>query len=337
MASRELGNDKSIDANGGRPSLAAAASALIGSPFGRAILGLALLLLIGGALEPRTVAPTVLLSMLPFAAILGVAAVGQHLVIQQRGFDLSVAGTISASAVLVTNLAGSSATPGQLILAVLATLAFGALAGLVNGLFVNRLGVTPLVTTIGTNAVLLGVTYWYSNGVPVSANQHLTALTNGRTLGAPNTALLALAIFAVAVFALNRTSLGRNFIAVGVNPVAARALAIPVDRNQIGTYAVAGMFFAAAAILLSGVLTTPTLLSGNSYMLTTVAAVVVGGNPLNGDRASLPATLIGAVFLTYLGQLVVAMGFAQSIQNITQAVIILLGVAVPAALRGLSR
>lgn len=232
---------------------------------------------------------------------------------------------------------GSNSTVGMLLAAIVATLAFGALAGLVNGLFINRLGVTPLVTTIGTNAVLLGVTNWYSNGVPVSVSQHLTGLTNARTFGMPNPALMALAVFALAVFGLAKTKVGRSFIAVGVNPATARALAIPVNRYQIGTYMVAGMFFAAAAILLSGVLTTPTLLSGNSYMLTTVAAVVVGGNPLNGDKGSLPATLIGALFLTYLGQLVVSIGFAQSVQNITQAVIILLGVAGPAALRGLMR
>ncbi len=57
---------------------------------GRSLLGLGLLLLVGGLLEPRTVTLPVLLSMLPFAAILGVASIGQHLVIQQRGFDLSV-------------------------------------------------------------------------------------------------------------------------------------------------------------------------------------------------------------------------------------------------------
>jgi ribose/xylose/arabinose/galactoside ABC-type transport system permease subunit len=307
------------------------------TPLGRSLCGLAALLFVGGLLEPRTVAPTVLLSMLPFAAILGVAAVGQHLVIQQRGFDLSVAGTISASAVLVTHLAGSGAGSLALVFAVLVTLIFGALAGLVNGLFVNRLGITPLVTTIGTNAVLLGITYWYSNGVPVSAHLYLISMAESRTLGLPNIAIVSLAIFVAAIFVLNNTPIGRFFVAVGVNPSAARSLAIPVDRYQILTYAVAGTFFAAGAILLSGVLTTPTLLSGTPYMLTTVAAVVVGGNPLNGDRCSLPATLIGALFLTYLGQLVVSMGFEQSVQNITQAAIILLGVAVPAALRGLSR
>ena len=204
-------------------------------------------------------------------------------------------------------------------------------------ILVNRLGITPLVTTIGTNALLLGLTYWYSNGVPVSAHPGLAAFANGRTLGIPNVALLALLVCALSILALDRSRVGRYFVAVGVSPAAARALAIPVDRYQILTYAVAGGFFAGAAILLSGVLSTPTLLSEAPYMLTTVAAFVVGGNPMNGDRASLTATLVGALFLTYLSQLVISLGFDESIQNIVQATIILLGVAVPATLRGLVR
>lgn len=310
---------------------------IIRDPLGRSLFGLALLLLVGGALVPRTVSVEVLLSMLPFAAILGVAAVGQHLVIQQRGFDLSVAGTISMAAVLVTNIPASISGPSGLLAGIVAALMFGVVAGSVNGIFVNRLRVTPLVTTLGMNAVLLGFTYWYSKGVPVSASPSLTAIANQRTFGVPNLMMISVVLFVAAIVILNRTRVGRSFIAVGVNPATARALAIPVDRYQIATYALAGFFFAAAAVLLAGFMRTPTLLSGTPYMLTTVAAVVVGGNPLNGDRASLPATLLGAAFLTYLDQLVLSLGFAQSMQNITQAVIILLGVALPALLRGLKR
>ncbi|KQV36992.1 hypothetical protein ASC96_26575 [Rhizobium sp. Root1204] len=307
------------------------------SPLGRSACGLLLLLVVGAILEPRTVSPDVILSMLPFAAILGVAAIGQHLVVQQRGFDLSVTGTISMTAVLVTSIPSSSNGNLGLAFGVFVGLAFGMAAGLVNGVIVNRLRVTPLVTTLGMNAVLLGFTYWYANGVPVSASPALSVFANQRTLGVPNVMLIAAVLFAVAVFILDRTRIGRSFIAVGVNPTAARALAIPVDRYQIMTYAVAGFFFSAAAILLAGFMRTPTLLSGSPYMLTTVAAIVVGGNPLNGDRASLTATLIGAAFLTYLDQLVLSLGFAQSMQNITQAAIIVIGVALPAMLRGLKR
>lgn len=323
--------------SGNATAIRAQSARFLAAPIGRSLMGLALLLFGGGLIEPRTVAPTVFLAMLPFAAILGIATIGQHLVIQQRGFDLSVAGTMSASAVLVTNLAGSEPSLFAIVPSVLVTLAFEAAAGMLNGIFVNRLSVTPLVTTIGTNALFLGVAYWYSNGVPVSAQPYLVSMAAWRTLGVPNLLLVTLTIFAATVYVLQRMRVGRSFVAVGVNPQAARALAISVDRYQIGTYAVAGLFFATAAIFLSGVLATPTLLSGAPYMLTTVAAVVVGGSPLNGERSSMLSTLVGALFLTYLNQLVVSLGFDQSVQNISQAAIILVGVAVPTLFREFTR
>ncbi len=64
-------------------------------------------------------------------------------------------------------------------------------------------------------------------------------------------------------------------------------------------------------------------------MLTTIAAVVVGGSPLNGDKGSVLATVVGVVFLTYLDQLVLSLGFESSTQSIVQATIILAGVGLP--------
>ena len=73
----------------------------------------------------------------------------------------------------------------------------------------------------------------------------------------------------------------------------------------------------------------PTVFSGLPYLLATVAAVVVGGNPIGGGlRGSVAATIIGALFLTYLGQLVLAVGFETSAQYIVQAIIIIASVGV---------
>jgi ribose transport system permease protein len=302
-------------------------------PLARAILALALIFAIGGIVAPLTVTPAVLSSILPFVGILGVAAFGQHLVIQQRGFDLSVAGIISLAAVVVTRVPDGAPEVTLLLVAIAAAVLVGAAAGLLNGVIINRLGVSPLVTTIAMNALLLGFTFYFSGGVPKSAPPSLTGLVGGRTVGIPNPFLFALFLAAVSHIVITKARIGRNFIAVGVNPVAARALAIPVDSYQIGTYVVAGAFYALAAILLAGFLKTPTPLSGVPYMLTTVAAVVTGGNSLSGDRMDILATLIGSVFLIYLNQLVLSLGLAQSMQSIVQALIILLGVAVPALLR----
>jgi ribose/xylose/arabinose/galactoside ABC-type transport system permease subunit len=295
-------------------------------PAARAALGLVALLVVGGTLVPQTLSTAVFAGMAPFAAVLGLASIGQHLVVQQRGFDLSVAGVISLSAVLATALApGAIGTGGAVLLAILA----GGLAGLANGLLVTRLGITPLVTTIGTNAVLLGLSLAVSGGVPSTAAPALTALVNATIGGFPLVALVLVVATASCALVLSRTTAGYRFVAVGVNPAAARALAIPVERYAIATYALASVFFACAGVVLAGFLVTPTVFSGGPYMLTTIAAVVVGGSPLNGDRGSVVATAIGALFLTYLDQLVLSLGFDASMQSVVQAVIILAGVGLP--------
>src|SRR6202021_1162171 len=88
---------------------------------------------------------------------------------------------------------------------------------------------------------------------------------------------------------------------------------IALKTYSIATYALAGFMYATAAIMLSGYLVSPTVLCGLPYLLGTIAAVVVGGNPLGGvTKGSVVATVIGAFFLTYLAQLVTALGFGTS-------------------------
>jgi ribose transport system permease protein len=102
------------------------------------------------------------------------------------------------------------------------------------------------------------------------------------------------------------------------------------------TYATAGLMYAIAALMLSGYLVSPTVLCGLPYLLGTIAAVVVGGNPLGGlTKGSVVATVIGAFFLTYLAQLVTALGFGSSAEDLADALIVLGGVALPEITRRL--
>lgn len=293
------------------------------------------LVVIGGLLAPQSVSSSALLTMLPFMSILGVAAIGQHLVVQQRGFDISVAGIISLSAMIVTNVAERKAGTPDIALAVFLALAAGAAVGAVNGLFVTLMRVPPLVTTIGINALAIGATVYVSGGVPRAVPDALGKLALGRTLGLPNTFIVMLVIATVVVFVERRTVVGRQFVAIGTNPAAARALGIRVAAYSWMTYTVAGLFFALAGVLLAGFVSVPTIMCGDEYMLATVAAVVVGGNALTGGRASVPATIFGAFFLTYLGQLVLSVGFERAMQDVIKAGIIILGVALPEIARRL--
>jgi ribose transport system permease protein len=267
-----------------------------------------------------------LLTVLPFTGVLAIATIGQTLVIQQGGLDLSVPGGISLGAVMVTKYAGGG---GNLVFYIVLALLVGAAAGTVSGLAITWFRVTPLVATLAVNALLYGVVLSLTNGQSAqTVPSGLASFCVGRTLGIPNLALVAAAAVAIVHVAIAVTAPGRRFVAIGESARAARAAGMRVVRYQVATYALAGLCYAAAGVLLAGYLKTPNLLVGDQYLLPTVAAVVLGGTSLLGGSGSIVASAIGALFLMQLQQVLLGMGAAASVQNIVQASIIAAGMAV---------
>ena len=289
----------------------------------------AVLIVVGGIAAPSTVSVSALQLMVPFFAVLAVASIGQHLVIQQRGLDLSVAGIMSFSAVIVSALPAREAGVAETLGFVALALAMGLGVGAINGLLVALLRVNSLVTTIGMNSLMLGITMYVTRGFSQQVPPPLNRFGIGKFLGVPLTVYVLIVIAAIAIFVLEKTTVGRRFIATSVNPDAALTVGIPLDGYRVATYALAGFCYAAAGVLLAGYVLSPTVFSGMPYLLATVAAVVVGGNPIGGGlRGSVTATIVGALLLTYLGQLVLAVGFETSAQNIVQAIIIIASVGI---------
>ena len=128
---------------------------------------------------------------LPFAAIIAIVGLGQLLVVQQGGFDLSLAGGVSLAVVISTHYPqGDNAL---LLPAVLIAVACAILAGLVNGILVSLFRLNAIVATIGVNALLYGAVFAVSGGVPKTTTTLLAAIAGGQTLGLPNTVYFALA------------------------------------------------------------------------------------------------------------------------------------------------
>jgi ribose transport system permease protein len=286
----------------------------------------ALLFAVSPLLAPGSDSRSALLSTLPFAAILAIAAIGQTLVIQQRGLDLSVPGMITLSTIIVTKYpSGNEAKlPAALGLVALACV----VSGLVSGFAITQLGITPLVATLGVNALLTGVVLQITSGAATaSATPALARFSLAKTGGVPNTVVIAAGAIVVLATMMRTSILGRQFLAVGTNPSAARAAGIPVRRYQVATYVVASLSYGAAGVLVAGFLGTPGIGAGNDYLLPTIAAVVLGGTSLAGGMGSVAATAIGAVFLTQLEQVVLGMGAPNSVQLVIQGGIIALGMA----------
>nr|BFE59637.1 ABC transporter permease [Dactylosporangium thailandense] len=275
-------------------------------------------------IAPGSLSVSALQSMLPFAAILAIAALGQSFVISQGGIDLSVPGAMALAAVFATKVPQTTGMPVPLA-AALGLLA-GAVGGLVIGIAVVRFGIAAFVVTLAMNAVLIGAVMQLSKGFPGSAHRRFSEFAAGSLWIVPNLLTIAVVLVAVTQWLRRRSVAGRRFMAVGASSSAARLLGVRTSTYQISAYVVAGLLYALAGLLLAGYLRTPDILLGNTYQLSSIAAVVLGGSLLTGGVSSAAATGGAALFLTQLNQVVLAAGATTSVQLLVQAAVLALAV-----------
>jgi ribose transport system permease protein len=284
----------------------------------------ALLFAVASVLAPGSISGSSLATAFSFAAVLAIASIGQTLVVQQGGLDLTVPGVISLAAVIVTKFPnGDDSLLAPWGIAAIAT---GAASGLLSGTAIVSFRITPLVATLAVNALLYGVVLYLTRGTATQAvPPYLSEFALARLLGVPNLAIVAVLAVAIVELAVQRTVWGRRFVAIGASRRAARAAAMRVSSYTVATYMVAGASYAVAGILLAGYLDVPSLMVGKTYLLPTVAAVVLGGASLLGGVGSVAASAVGAVFLVQLEQVTLGLGAPVSVQGIIEAVIIAIG------------
>ena len=275
---------------------------------------------------PSSLSGGALSGSLPFAAIIAIVGLGQLLVVQQGGFDLSLPGAVSLAVVISTH------HPHQdnalLFQAVLMALAFAVAAGILNGVLVSIFRLNAIIATIGTNALLYGAVFAVSGGVPSITTTVLAEIAGGETFGLPNSLYFALAALLVVSVVLKKTVVGRRFEAIGANPLAARAAGLRVKRHQLMAYVYAQLLYCMAGVLIAGITREPTAYQGDSLLLPSVAVVVLGGTSLLGGRGFPVSTVIAAFFLNQLSQFALAVGVPFSAQTIIQALALGFGIGV---------
>ncbi|SEO39112.1 ribose transport system permease protein [Salinihabitans flavidus] len=262
---------------------------------------------------------------IPFAAVLAIVGLGQLLVVQQGGFDLSVPGGVSLAVVICAHVpAGDNAVlPYAVGLAICAALA----TGILNGVMVGVFRVNAVIATIGVNALLYGGVFAVSGGVPILTTPLLQKIVIGTTFGIPHSVYFALAALIVVAFVVKKTVMGRRFEVIGANKTAAAAVGLRVRLHESMAYVYAQLLYCLAGILLAGILREPTAFQGEALLLPSIAVVVLGGT-LSGGRGYPLATFIAAIFLNQLSQFALAVGVPYSGQSIIQALALGLGISV---------
>ncbi|MDG1891674.1 MAG: ABC transporter permease [Verrucomicrobiota bacterium] len=248
-----------------------------------------------GQLDPAFIQWHVQRELSTHAWELAIIAIPMTLVILTGGIDLSVGAIMSLTAITLGMLFQSGC---PLPLACLAALLAGILCGALNGWFITRMQVHPLIITLATMAAYRGVAEGISRARPVSGFPSSFAwLGQGLWLGIPVAGWLFLGLLVVMLWMMHARSFGTHVYAIGLNSTATRFSGIRVDRMLLAIYTFSGGVSALAAILLVARRNTAKADMGMGMELGVITAVVIGGVSIFGGRGSLLGTCLGILLI----------------------------------------
>jgi len=217
---------------------------------------------------------------------------------------------------------------GSVALGVTAGLALGLAVGLVNGLLIARAGINALIATLATMQIVRGLGYIVSDGKAVGITQDaFFGLGNSAFAGVPTPVWICVACLALFGFLIERTTFGRNTLALGGNAEAARLAGIPVDRVKIVIFTLQGGVAALAGIVLASRFTSgqPTVAQG--LELDVIAACVLGGVSLTGGVGKMSYVIAGVLIMGTVRNAMNLLNVPTFYQYIASGLILLAAVA----------
>ena len=253
------------------------------------------------------------------AALPLIVAVGATLVILMGSIDLSVEGVMGAAGMTFVLLsANSRGSEGHGVLVPLVSaLLVGMVLGLASGLIHTRLRVPTFIVTLGIWYVGLGIAtlLFGVEAIPFLTSDSLKAFPNATTLGLPNSFWLAAVVVALGVVLARYTRVGRFAYAIGNNEPIAAANGVPIARNKVIVFILAGACSALAGVLASIQLGAGSATVGIGTLFLVIAAVVIGGTSLGGGKGGILRSVLGVVLLTTLNNGLILSGVSPNIQS----------------------
>ena len=227
-------------------------------------------------------------------------------------------------------------------IAAIGAVATGAVGGSVNAALITRLGLPPLIVTLGTFSLFRGLAEAFTGGTKAYTNfpESFLALGNAFFLGVPVQAWIFIVV-AVAIWLLvHRTTFGRAFRALGFAPEGARYAGIPVERRLALAYTLAGAVAGLAAVIFVSRVTEARANAGGGYELAAITAVVLGGTSIFGGVGTVHGTLLGvaavAVLANGLSRIIKIMDISRELSGMLTGALLLLALAAGALGKWLS-
>ena len=317
---------------------------LVGTPVGRRALRiivetreLTLAVLIAAIVGGMSIASPFFLSLANFHAIVigmaptAIIAVGMTVLLASGGFDLSVGSVLALASTIVALLLIKGAS---IPTAAASAMLVGVLVGLANGLVVTKIGVNPLVATLGSMSIARGVALVMTEGFSLS-NLPPAFGWAGRTeiAGAPFLLWVTLLLVVGFDLAMRNGSFFRKIYYIGSNERAARLSGLAVDRVKIIAYVLSGTLAAFAGILLASRLMSGTPTAGAGLELQVLAAAVIGGASLRGGEGTIIGAFLGVIFVALINNAMTMLAVSIYWQMIVTGAVLVLAVALDMLVR----
>jgi ribose transport system permease protein len=279
---------------------------------------------------PIFITPGNLLMVLRQVSYTGIIALGMTFIIISGGIDLSVGSMmafVGGIAVFLLKQFPSSSLFGVFI-ALLCALFLGTVCGFVNGFMVTKGRIAPFIATLGTMAIYRSLILYFSKAANIeSGNTEFIKFGPAHILGISLPVWVFIILAVILHLLLNNTRFGRYVCAVGANEQVARYSAINVQLIKLVPYAITGFTVAVSSMLwasrINGIQPSQV---GASYELDAIAAVVIGGTSMNGGKGTIIGTVLGAIMLGMINNMLVLGGVSSFLQQAARGLVIIVAV-----------
>ncbi len=257
-------------------------------------------------------------------ATVGMIACTMLFCLSSGDFDLSVESIVAFTGVLAAVIINAT---GSILIGIMCALFAAGFAGMVNGFIIAKLKINALITTLAMMQIMRGLGFIVSRGTAVGIKTTaFFTLGSGNFIGIPNPVWITIICFIVFGFLLNRTTYGRNTLAIGGNKEAALLAGIPVNRIKIIIFATQGLMAGFAGIILASRMTSGQPNTSMGLSLDVISACVLGGVSLSGGVGTMLGTIVGVLIMGTVQNAMNLLNIPTFYQYVARGVILLLAV-----------
>lgn len=266
--------------------------------------------------------------MITNTAILSILALGMMIVLITRGIDLSIGATIALSGMISAQVISSNQGLNPITIILLGII-IGMVCGVINGFLISKIGILPIIATLGMMNIFRGLTFRISGGEWISSYQmpeSFVSIATGKTLGINNLIMIAIVIYLIFYYFINHTRTGRQIYAVGSNPDSAKVSGIKENRILILVYTIMGGLAGLSGVLWVSKFASAQGDTASGYELTVIAACILGGVSIAGGSGKISGVILGAILIGLLNNALPLLNVSPFWQNAIQGFIILFAV-----------